>query len=428
MVRNAQTERDEAFMREALALAQCGEGFVDPNPLVGAVIVRDGEIIARGFHEHYGEEHAERNALNDAQRRNIDVRGATLYVTLEPCSHYGKQPPCAEAVAASGITRVVVGSDDPNPKVNGQGFRLLEAAGIEVTTHVLRAACDEVNEAFFHFIRTGTPWVTLKYAMSLDGKIALENGRQWTISGAESHERVHTERARVSAIITGTGTVLSDDPQLTARPTRPANPARGAHQPLRVIMDSRLRTPLEARIVTQSATDGLTLLATSEESMARVASEASVVGEATVSRSSGVNDPAGYQHGFAGYHSPADYSARGCSVVAFPTASNGGVSIPAVLEYLGTHGIDSVLLECGGRLASAFLEAGAVNRVEAFIAPVIAGSAAAPGPVGGSGPLNPMPRLKDLRVSRCGDDTLIEGIVASDFAEKNPTDPTEGNE
>jgi diaminohydroxyphosphoribosylaminopyrimidine deaminase/5-amino-6-(5-phosphoribosylamino)uracil reductase len=379
---------DERFMAAAIALARKGDGFVDPNPLVGAVIVRDGTIVAQGYHEEYGHLHAERNALADAAAKGIDVRGLTMYVTLEPCSHYGKTPPCALAVVECGITRVVVGSLDPNPKVDGKGIRILRDAGIdvEILSGPLAAQCKELNETFFHFIETGLPFVIHKYAMSLDGKIAGANGEQLTISGAASHERVHEDRARYASIVTGVGTVLADDPRLTARPTRPAG-KHGIHQPLRVVVDSRLRTPLDSAVVAESARDGLTLIVTTSTDETRV----------------------------------QEYRAAGCEVVVLAHEEGSAhVSVAALMAELGRRGVDSVYLEAGGRLAASFLAAGCIDKVEAFIAPVIVGADSAPSPV--MGETGTLRRLHSTHVTRCGDDVLFEGLFeelsqTKDFSE-----------
>ena len=375
---------DERFMAAAITLARKGDGFVDPNPLVGAVIVRDGTIVAQGYHEEYGHLHAERNALADAAAKGIDVRGLTMYVTLEPCSHYGKTPPCALAVVESGIARVVVGSLDPNPKVDGKGIRILRDAGIdvEVLSGSVAVRCKELNETFFHFIETGRPFVIHKYAMSLDGKIAGANGEKLTISGAASHERVHEDRARYAAIVTGIGTVLADDPRLTARPIHPAGEL-GIHQPMRVIVDSGLRTPLDSAVVTGSAQDGLTLIATTSTDENRA----------------------------------QQYKAAGCEVVVLVQEEGSArVSVTALMAELGRRRVDSVYLEAGGHLAASFLAAGCIDKVEAFIAPVIVGADSAPSPV--MGEQGTLRRLHSTHVSRSGDDTLVEGLLRGSHRQK----------
>ncbi|MCI1901459.1 MAG: bifunctional diaminohydroxyphosphoribosylaminopyrimidine deaminase/5-amino-6-(5-phosphoribosylamino)uracil reductase RibD [Bifidobacteriaceae bacterium] len=368
---------DIAYLGEALELARGGYGYVNPNPLVGAVIVDKGHIVARGFHERYGQAHAERNALADAAARGVDVHGMTMYVTLEPCAHQGKTPPCAPAVAASGIKRVVVGTTDPNPKVNGKGLEILRAAGVrvDVAGGEVRRECDEINEAFFHFIETGTPFVTLKYAMSLDGKIAAGDGSPLVLSGTASRQRVHEDRARVAAVVTGIGTVLSDDPRLSARPARQSD-ARPAHQPVRVVVDSRLHTPLTSNLVRQSSEDGLTLIATSSEDSSKI----------------------------------AEYERAGCTVVTMPS-QNGHVSIPALMEMLGRRKLDDVLLETGGTLAAAFLSADCVHKVEAFVTPKLVGARTAPSPVMADVQLPASFHIRDPRITRYDEDILIEGRI-----------------
>lgn len=368
---------DIAYLGEALELARGGYGYVNPNPLVGAVIVDKGHIVARGFHERYGQAHAERNALADAAARGVDVHGMTMYVTLEPCAHQGKTPPCAPAVAASGIKRVVVGTTDPNPKVNGKGLEILRAAGVrvDVAGGEVRRECDEINEAFFHFIETGMPFVTLKYAMSLDGKIAAGDGSPLVLSGAASRQRVHEDRARVATVVTGIGTVLSDDPRLSARPARQSD-ARPAHQPVRVVVDSTLRTPLTSNLVRQSGEDGLTLIATSSEDSSKI----------------------------------AEYERAGCTVVTMPS-QNGHVSIPALMEMLGRRKLDDVLLETGGTLAAAFLSADCVHKVEAFVTPKLVGARTAPTPVMADTQLPTSFHIRDPRITRYDEDILIEGRI-----------------
>lgn len=245
---------DERYMRRALELAARGAGFTAPNPLVGAVLVKDGRIIGEGWHQRYGGLHAERNAFLDCDARGEDAAGATLYVTLEPCCHYGKTPPCTEAILARGVRRVVVGITDPNPLVAGKGLAILREAGIAVTQGVLEDDCREMNRIFLRYITTGLPYVTLKYAMTLDGKIASVDGSARWITGEAARADVHRLRHRYSAIMVGAGTVLRDDPLLTCR-------MEGGRNPLRIVCDSRLRTPLDSQLV-KTAGEVPTLLAT----------------------------------------------------------------------------------------------------------------------------------------------------------------------
>ena len=229
--------QDREYMKQALALAEKGHGWVNPNPMVGAVLVKDGRIIGEGYHTRYGQLHAEREAFKNAAERGEETAGADLYVTLEPCCHTGKQPPCTEAVLASGVKRVIVGCTDPNPVVAGRGIRLLREKGLEVVAGVLRGECERQNEVFFHFMRTKLPFTVLKYAMTLDGKTATVSGKSQWITGEAARKRVHEDRGRYMAILTGVSTVLADNPQLTCR-------IPGGKNPIRVIADTKLRTPL----------------------------------------------------------------------------------------------------------------------------------------------------------------------------------------
>lgn len=355
------------YMRMALALAEKGAGFVNPNPLVGAVIVRDGAVIGRGWHERYGGLHAERNALQDC---GWDARGAALYVTLEPCCHYGKTPPCTEAILESGISRVVVGCLDPNPLVAGQGVEILRQAGVEVVTGVLEAECRRLNEIFFHYIRTKTPYVILKYAMTMDGKIATCTGASRWITGEAAREHVHQTRNRCAGILVGVGTVLADDPQLTCR-------IEGGRNPVRIICDSHLRTP-EAANVVRTAREVRTILATSctDEARQRV------------------------------------YTQRGCEVLLVPEAV-GHLDLRALMKTLGAMGIDSVLIEGGAALNFSALQSGIVQKVQAYIAPKLFGGASAKSPVGGAGiaEVAQCVRLKNPSIQWFGDDILIESEV-----------------
>lgn len=230
---------EEQFMKRAIELAKQGVGWTAPNPLVGAVVVKNGRVIGEGYHRKYGELHAERNALAACTE---DPAGATLYVTLEPCCHYGKTPPCTEIIIEKKIAKVVIGSRDPNPKVAGKGARILREHGINVVEDYMREACDALNPVFFHYITTKTPYVVLKFAMTLDGKIATRTGASKWITGEAARNHVHQLRGRYAGILAGIGTVLADDPMLNCR-------IDGAHQPLRIILDSHLRIPMGSRLV-----------------------------------------------------------------------------------------------------------------------------------------------------------------------------------
>lgn len=361
---------DADYMRLALELAERGIGWTAPNPMVGAVIVRDGQIIGQGWHVRYGELHAERHALKNCK---ADPRGATMYVTLEPCCHQGKQPPCTDAILEAGIARVVVGSGDPNPLVAGKGIDILRQHGVAVETGVLQTECDALNRIFFHFIQTGRPYVVMKYAMTLDGKIATRTGASQWITGEAARQRVHQDRHRYTAIMAGIGTVLADDPLLTCR-------MEGGKNPVRIICDTHLRTPLDSQIV-RTAREVPTILATA-------------CGD-TEKRT--------------------DYETAGCRVWVLPE-QNGHVSLTALMEGLGSEHIDSVLLEGGGTLNWAVLESGIVQRVQAYIAPKLFGGAAAKSPVAGLGVETPVQaiRLKSTTISQMGEDFLLEGEVDTD--------------
>lgn len=358
---------DQDYMRLALELAQQGRGWTSPNPMVGAVIVKDGRVIAQGYHARCGDLHAERAALANCTE---DPRGSTMYVTLEPCCHHGRQPPCTDAILEAGIARVVVGSGDPNPQVAGKGLNILRDAGVHVTEGVCNEECRALNDVFFHYIQTGRPYVVLKYAMTLDGKLAAYTGASQWITGEEARRHVHTQRGRYRSILVGVGTVLADDPQLTCR-------IEGGRNPLRIVCDSHLRTPLTAQVV-QTAREVPTLIATCE------------------------TDPA----------KAKPYEDLGVRVLPLP-AKNGKVDLAALMEVLGQEEVDSVLLEGGSQLHWAALESGIVNKVQAYIAPKLLGGETAKSPVGGQGFPHPDQaiRLKAPTLTWLGQDLLIESEV-----------------
>lgn len=359
---------DEKYMRLALEEAKRGSGGVNPNPLVGAVIVRDGKVLSTGYHERYGELHAERNAL--AHLNGQSAEGATMYVTLEPCCHHGHQPPCTDAIIEHKLARVVIGSRDPNPLVAGKGVKILRNAGIEVKEDVLREACDAVNEVFMHYITTKRPFVAMKAAMTMDGKIACHTGASQWISGEASRQYVQTLRNHYKGIMVGVGTVLADNPRLTCR-------LKGGRNPLRIVCDSHLQTPLGATVV-QTAREVPTILATT------------------------VEDEAAW----------APYLEKGCKVLLCKE-KDGHIDLNDLMEKLGAQGIDGILLEGGGTLNEAALRAGIVNKVISFVAPKIVGGATAKTPVEGVGVDHPDAAyaLKITSVRFIGDDLLIESEV-----------------
>ncbi len=361
------TLSDETYMRHALELAARGAGRVAPNPMVGAVIVRDGEILAEGWHHKYGDLHAERDALSKCGGK---APGATMYVTLEPCCHQGKQPPCTEAVIASGVARVVLGSDDPNPLVAGKGAKALHAAGIEVTAGVLKDECDALNEFFMHFITTKRPFTVMKYAMSLDGKIACYTGESRWVSGEESRRDVHELRNACSGIMVGIGTVLADDPMLNCR-------IEGGVDPVRIVCDTNLRIPLDSKIV-MSAHETKTIVATCAADAEKTAA----------------------------------LEACGVEVLMLPKHDD-HVDLDILMDSLGQRDISSVLVEGGARLNWSLLEQGLVNRVRAYIAPKLFGGDSAKSPIGGRGFDAPdfSTMLRDVQVKQFGQDIRIEGSV-----------------
>lgn len=343
---------EEKYMRRAIELAKKGSGHVNPNPLVGAVIVRDGEIIGEGYHECYGQLHAERNAIANAKKRGNSLEGSTIYVTLEPCCHYGKTPPCTEAIIEEKIARVVVGSDDPNPLVSGKGFQMLREKGIEVIPHFLKEECDAMNHVFFHYIRTGTPYVAMKYAMTMDGKIACYTGDSKWVTGEESRAHVQTLRNHYKGIMAGIGTVLADDPMLNCR-------IEGGRDPIRIIADSHLRIPIDSQLVRTAGQQPLIVacLPDADEEKAAQLQEKGV----EVLRIPGVTT--------------ADITEEQKEVI----------SLPVLMKELGARKIDGILLEGGGQLNESASQAGIVDRIYCYIAPKIFGGAQAKTPVEGQG-------------------------------------------
>jgi len=358
----------EVAMDLALTLASGGRGFVEPNPMVGALVLDASEKLAGdGWHECFGEAHAEINALNRAGER---ARGGTLIVTLEPCSHHGKTPPCVDAVIRSGVTRAVVAMEDPFPEVTGRGIAMLRDAGIEVTVGIREAEAKRLNAPYLKLIHTGKPWVHLKWAMSLDGKIATRTGDSKWISGEESRRKVHELRGRVDAIIVGRGTVEADDPLLTARPPGPRTAAR-------VILASELRDQRQLR-------------ATAREVPVLIFS------------------PQGNESRFSGW------VADGCEVVPLPVESS-RFAIDAMLLELGRRRMTNVLVEGGEATLGAFLDARAADEFHVFIAPKIIGGDSALSPVGGMGVAMTAdaPALAEFTATPSGEDIYLHGFAST---------------
>lgn len=359
-------------MALALAEARLACAWSSPNPPVGAVVVRDHTIVGRGHTQPPGQPHAEVMALRQAGDAAI---GADLYVTLEPCAHFGRTPPCTEAIIAAGIKRVQVAVRDPNPAVNGAGLAALAAANIAVTLGDGAAAAAELIEGFTTYILTGQPLVIAKYAMSLDGKIATHTGDSRWITGPIARAAVHRLRAQVDAILVGAGTALADDPQLTARP--PAD-YPSPHQPLRILLDSTGRVPLSARLY-DPALPGRTLLATSDRLAPTTA---------------------------------AALAERAIEVLRLPTTAT-GLDLTVLLDELGRRGVTTLLVEGGATLLGSFFAANRVHKLLAWIAPVIIGGSAAPGPVAGLGAatMAQAVALSSPRLERLGNDLLVTAYL-----------------
>lgn len=413
---------DTDYMRLALQLAERGAGWTSPNPMVGAVIVKEGRIIGQGWHARYGELHAERRALCSCTE---DPAGGTMYVTLEPCCHHGKQPPCTDAVLEAGIARVVVGSADPNPLVAGRGIEILRAHGIEVTEGVLRAECDALNRIFMHYITTRRPFVSMKYAMTMDGKIATHTGASRWVTGEAARQHVQTQRHRFRGIMVGVGTVLEDDPLLTCR-------IDGGRNPIRIICDTQLRTPLSAQVVT-SAQEVPTILATCCEDPERHAPYLAAgcrvlcVPETARTRSNveQTSDSRMDPHpGSTGADHVTDAGAVHAGHTSLSSAEadhHPHLDLTALMSMLGAEDIDSILLEGGGTLNWAALECGIVQQVQCYIAPKLFGGETAKTPVEGIGVATPDTcfRLTNRRFTALGEDILIESEVVYPCSQEN---------
>lgn len=362
--------KDMEFMKRALELARGGWGKTNPNPLVGAVIVKDGEIVAEGFHEVLGGSHAEAAAFNNAKG---DVSGASMYVNLEPCSHYGRTPPCANKIIEKGIKRVVIGMVDPNPRVSGRGIDMLRNAGVEVTVGVMEDESKKLNEIFIKYIAGRKPFVIMKTAMTLDGKIAAYSGDSKWITCESSRRHVHTIRDRVAAVMVGINTVLKDNPFLT---TRLVN--RRGNDAVRIVVDSRGLLPLECNLINVDSPKGVILATT-----------ASIDGE----KQKQLED-------------------KGVKII-LAEGHDGKVDLKILMDELLKLEIDSILLEGGGGLNASALEYGIVDKVMFFIAPKIIGGKDALTPVEGVGAefVKDGIKLKNINIERFEDDILVEGYL-----------------
>jgi diaminohydroxyphosphoribosylaminopyrimidine deaminase/5-amino-6-(5-phosphoribosylamino)uracil reductase len=355
---------DEYYMKLAIALAKKGRGYVSPNPLVGAVIVKHGRIISRGYHHRFGGNHAEINALKNAAE---DVAGSTLYVTLEPCCHEGKTPPCINSIIKHKIARVVIGAIDSNPLVSCRSIKHMQSCGIEVKTGVLEPECRKLNEIFFHYMETGLPFVTIKYAQTLDGRIATATGESQWISSDASLKFTHQLRAAHDAILVGTGTVIKDDPELTVRLVR-------GHNPLRVIVDSELKISRQAKIF-QKISEAKTLIATIKTAV----------------------DP-----------QFRNLAGLGAEIVTIDADEKGNVDLKKLFKILAGRNVSSILIEGGAQIITSVLKNNLANRLVTIVAPKIIGSG-----IEAVGDLNirslkAAKRLSIQKVSRRGDDIIID--------------------
>ena len=368
----------EQFMLRAIELAQKGKGFTNPNPLVGAVIVKDGQVIAEGYHHKYGDLHAERDALKNARENGVDVTGAELYVTLEPCCHTGKQPPCTQAVIDSKISHVIIGSRDPNPLVDGKGVKQLQDAGIKVTQDFLKAECDAINPVFFHFIKNKMPYVIIKYAMTADGQTATSKAESRWITGHQARQNVHLTRAESMAVMTGIGTAKKDNPMLNVRLDD-----NGTHrQPVRIVLDSHLKLNPESMLAKTAREIPVIIFCKKE------LTETEIIRKSVL-------------------------ESQGIKVLTAPENKNHS-TLYNQLSMLASEGIDSILVESGGTLNGSlfFDEPDLVQEVHVYIAPKIFGNDGRTifTPVKGKGinfP-NQCVKLSNPEVSMYGEDVLLK--------------------
>ena len=361
---------EEKYMKRALELSLKAVGHTSPNPMVGCVIVKNEKIIGEGYHKRYGELHAERNALADCKE---NPEGATLYVTLEPCCHYGKTPPCTEAIIENKIKKVVVACSDPNPLVAGKGCEILKGCGIEIVTGILEKECRKANEVFMHYIQNKTPFIITKYAMTLDGKIASYTKDSKWITGEQAREHVQYLRKCYKGIMVGIGTVLADDPMLNCRIEEGVNPVR-------IICDSKMQIPLNSQIV-KTAKEIPTIVASCKK--------------------------------FAEKEKIEVLQENNIEIVFFDGEE---VDLEKLMKILGEKKIDSILVEGGGKLHASFLEKDLINRVYAYIAPKLIGGSNALSPIEGIGieKMELAKQLKEIEVQQLGKDILVTGILKKD--------------
>ncbi len=375
-------EYRQEFMERAILLARKGWGNTSPNPMVGAVLVKNGKIIGEGYHKYAGADHAEVMAIKSAKGK---VQGSTLYVNLEPCCHYGRTPPCTSAIIESGIKKVVIGICDPDPRVSGKGLAKLRKSGIIVMTDILEEESQRLNEGYWYYKRTGLPFVIMKIAQTLDGKIATANGNSKWISGRESREYVQEIRAGVDAILVGSGTVLVDNPELVVHGKK-----RYHRYPARIILDSTAQVPSSAKVFKKGKVSPKTYWVIGENALGRRPSvKAEELGETPSSQIE-------------------------ASIEIMPIdAINGHINVKSLLQELGKRGIQSILVEGGARVHGAFLDAKMVNKVLCFIAPKLMGGRNSLSSIAGKGikTLEQMSKLKDMTVRFLGEDIVIEGYL-----------------
>lgn len=378
-------DANREYMGLALRLARQGYGSTSPNPMVGAVLVKGGQIIGRGWHHRAGEPHGEIEAIQNATRRRNSVKGATLYVTLEPCSSHGRTPPCTDAIIAAGIKHVIVGATDPNPQHSGKGFEILRRAGIAVTKDILAQECEQLNEAFNHWIVHRTPFVIVKAAMTLDGKIAAATRESKWITGAKARAFGMKLRQAADAILVGINTILADDPSLTVRGLKIEG--RGAksaisnrHRLRRIVLDSQARVPLKSKVVSDSQTE-LTTIVVSESAPPKRVSALS----------------------------------KCANVIVVPSAHRGLLNLPWLLKRLGSQNVTSLLVEGGGEVNGSFLLQRLAQRVAFFYAPKIVGGRNSIRAVAGNGimRLDEALRLIEPEYRRLGEDLLLTARIAS---------------
>ncbi len=419
------------YMKRAIELAVRGRGMTNPNPVVGAVIVKGGRIIGEGWHQKYGGLHAERNAFASLTE---SAQGADMYVTLEPCCHYGKTPPCTDAILGHGIRRVVIGSRDPNPKVAGKGAKLLRDAGVIVEEDFMREECDKLNPVFFHYITAGTPYVIMKYAMTADGKIATKTGASKWITGGAARGEVHKLRSECMGIMAGIGTVLADDPLLNVRladSTKKGavsvnNRSAGGkirRNPLRIICDSHLRILLDSQICRTAKEYPTMVVCAAEQQENEFQGSESVQGQKSIQGRENDQQAENILCQKDIRQQEKDQQEKdiqrqqekirrltelGIEVVCLP-GEDGKVDLRQLMRYLGEKGIDSILLEGGGELNDSALRAGIVQEVRAFIAPKLFGGAGAKTPVGGIGVELPDQAVKLTldEIRKVGEDLML---------------------